>query len=178
MIGRNYYHDQDPEIMKAFEDTAFNQDKEIVELQRPEFVPFDLADELHMRFDAVAVNYRKAMREHGCKAHCRAGAQIRLTPPRHATRGRRRPARVPHEPGADAVTGSPNNDEAARRIAEARPAWTGTAHLGALVGGRRLLLHAGPPIAVPTRYQRRYATRSPSPVSTRAGPTAGTRQTR
>jgi vanillate O-demethylase monooxygenase subunit len=65
VIGRNYYHDQDPEIMKRFEDTAFNQDKEIVELQRPEFVPFDLADELHMRFDAVAVSYRKAMRDQG-----------------------------------------------------------------------------------------------------------------
>ena len=30
--------------------------------QRPEQVPFDLAAELHLKFDAVAVAYRKAMR--------------------------------------------------------------------------------------------------------------------
>ena len=40
----------------------FGQDKRIVESQRPEQVPFDLADELHLRFDAVAVAYRRAMR--------------------------------------------------------------------------------------------------------------------
>jgi hypothetical protein len=28
-------------------------------------VPFDLAAELHLRFDAVAVAYRRAMRAHG-----------------------------------------------------------------------------------------------------------------
>jgi hypothetical protein len=28
-------------------------------------VPFDLADELHLKFDAVAVNYRRAMRANG-----------------------------------------------------------------------------------------------------------------
>jgi hypothetical protein len=36
-----------------------------VESQRPEQVPFDLAAELHLRFDAVAVAYRRAMREQG-----------------------------------------------------------------------------------------------------------------
>jgi hypothetical protein len=36
----------------------------MVESQRPEKVPFDLADEMHMKFDAVAVAYRRAMREH------------------------------------------------------------------------------------------------------------------
>ena len=33
----------------------------MVESQRPEQVPFDLADELHLKFDAVAVNYRRTM---------------------------------------------------------------------------------------------------------------------
>ena len=37
----------------------------MVESQRPERVPFDLADELHLTFDAVAVAYRRAMRAHG-----------------------------------------------------------------------------------------------------------------
>jgi len=32
-----------------------------VESQRPEQVPFDLAAELHLTFDNVAINYRRAM---------------------------------------------------------------------------------------------------------------------
>jgi hypothetical protein len=36
-----------------------------VESQRPERVPFDLAAELHLKFDAVAVAYRKSMRSLG-----------------------------------------------------------------------------------------------------------------
>lgn len=40
----------------------------MVESQRPERVPFDLAAELHLKFDAVAVAYRKAMRANGLAA--------------------------------------------------------------------------------------------------------------
>jgi hypothetical protein len=43
------------------------------ESQRPERVPFDLAAELHLRFDAVAVAYRKAMRDLGLAASARIG---------------------------------------------------------------------------------------------------------
>ncbi len=64
-IARNYDHDQPASMLQEFEDTIFNQDKRVVESQRPERVPFDLADELHLRFDAVAVSYRKAMRAAG-----------------------------------------------------------------------------------------------------------------
>lgn len=64
-IGRNYYLDMDDARIREYEDTVFGQDKGIVEEQRPEFVPFDLADELHMKFDAVAVNYRRQMRAMG-----------------------------------------------------------------------------------------------------------------
>ena len=39
----------------------------MVESQRPEQVPFDLADELHLKFDAVAVAYRRAMRAEGSR---------------------------------------------------------------------------------------------------------------
>jgi hypothetical protein len=37
----------------------------VVESQRPERVPFDLAAEMHLKFDAVAINYRRAMRDQG-----------------------------------------------------------------------------------------------------------------
>ena len=52
-------------MLQEFENTIFNQDQVVVESQRPEQVPFDLADELHMKFDAVAVAYRRAMRTQG-----------------------------------------------------------------------------------------------------------------
>jgi len=64
-IARNYDLDQSPRVLQDFEDTIFNQDREVVESQRPERVPFDLAAEMHLKFDAVAINYRKAMRDQG-----------------------------------------------------------------------------------------------------------------
>ena len=64
IIAKNY-GDDDPQILKDFEDIIFGQDKFVVESQRPEQVPFDLSDELHLKFDAVAVAYRKAMKEMG-----------------------------------------------------------------------------------------------------------------
>ena len=65
IIGRNYDLDQPDTVLQAFEDTIFDQDQRIVQSQRPEQVPFDLADELHLRFDAVAINYRRAMQQQG-----------------------------------------------------------------------------------------------------------------
>jgi phenylpropionate dioxygenase-like ring-hydroxylating dioxygenase large terminal subunit len=65
IIGRNYNLDQPDRVLQEFEDTIFGQDQVVVESQRPERVPFDLADELHLKFDAVAVAYRKAMRALG-----------------------------------------------------------------------------------------------------------------
>jgi vanillate O-demethylase monooxygenase subunit len=65
LIARNYNLEQPDEVLQEFEDVIFNQDQRIVESQRPEIVPFDLAAELHLRFDAVAVAYRRAMRTHG-----------------------------------------------------------------------------------------------------------------
>ena len=64
-IGRNYNLEQSGEVLRDFEDVIFEQDRRIVESQRPERVPFDLADELHLTFDAVAVAYRRAMRSNG-----------------------------------------------------------------------------------------------------------------
>ena len=65
VIGRNYHLDQPDRVLQEFEDTIFGQDQVVVESQRPERVPFDLAAELHLKFDAVAVAYRKAMRTLG-----------------------------------------------------------------------------------------------------------------
>jgi phenylpropionate dioxygenase-like ring-hydroxylating dioxygenase large terminal subunit len=68
VIGRNYNLDQDDEVIQNFENTIFGQDQVVVESQRPDRVPFDLAAELHLKFDTVAVAYRKAMRAEGLAA--------------------------------------------------------------------------------------------------------------
>jgi len=42
-IARNYDREQPDSVLQDFEDTIFNQDRVVVESQRPERVPFDLA---------------------------------------------------------------------------------------------------------------------------------------
>jgi phenylpropionate dioxygenase-like ring-hydroxylating dioxygenase large terminal subunit len=65
LVARNYDLEQPDDVLQAFERTIFGQDQRVVESQRPDRVPFDLAAELHLTFDAVAVAYRRAMRAHG-----------------------------------------------------------------------------------------------------------------
>jgi len=65
IIGRNYDFEQPDSVLQEFEETIFGQDQRIAESQRPEQVPFDLSSELHLKFDALAVAYRKAMRAEG-----------------------------------------------------------------------------------------------------------------
>lgn len=61
LVGQNYNLDQPDRVFQEFEDVIFGQDVRVVESQRPEQVPFDLSEELHLKFDAVAVAYRRAM---------------------------------------------------------------------------------------------------------------------
>ncbi len=51
---------------QRIEDLIAEQDREIVENQRPEEIPLDLAEELHLKVpDALAMAYRKFMQELG-----------------------------------------------------------------------------------------------------------------
>ena len=63
IIGRNYNFNEPDTILQEFEKVIFDQDKRIVESQRPIQVPFDLSEELHLKFDLVAMNYRRAMKK-------------------------------------------------------------------------------------------------------------------
>jgi vanillate O-demethylase monooxygenase subunit len=65
IVGLNYDLDEPETALQEFEKVIFCQDQRIVESQRPEQVPFDLTDELHLKFDAVAVAYRRAMQAQG-----------------------------------------------------------------------------------------------------------------
>jgi phenylpropionate dioxygenase-like ring-hydroxylating dioxygenase large terminal subunit len=58
-----------PELTEADilrrQDTVFAQDRAIVETQHPERIPLDLKEELHIRSDRLAVEYRRWLRELG-----------------------------------------------------------------------------------------------------------------
>jgi len=53
------------ETLRAFQDEIAYQDLPIVESQRPELLPLDLQDELHLRSDKTAIAYRKWLNELG-----------------------------------------------------------------------------------------------------------------
>jgi vanillate O-demethylase monooxygenase subunit len=58
--ARNYALDVDDDEYLAFEGVVLEQDRPVVESQRPEMLPFDLSAELHIRgADRVSVEYRK-----------------------------------------------------------------------------------------------------------------------
>ena len=69
IVSRNYNFDQPDSTLQEFEKVVFGQDQQVVESQRPEQVPFDLAEELHLPFDAVAVNYRRTMQKQGLASY-------------------------------------------------------------------------------------------------------------
>jgi phenylpropionate dioxygenase-like ring-hydroxylating dioxygenase large terminal subunit len=51
--------------IRARQDLIFGQDRRIVESQRPERIPLDLHEELHVRSDKLAVEYRKWLKQLG-----------------------------------------------------------------------------------------------------------------
>jgi len=53
------------ETLRQFQDEIAYQDLPIVESQRPELLPLDLQDELHLRSDKTAIAYRKWLNEIG-----------------------------------------------------------------------------------------------------------------
>jgi phenylpropionate dioxygenase-like ring-hydroxylating dioxygenase large terminal subunit len=58
VLGRDY----EPRIRAIFE-----EDREVVEGQRPELLPLDLQQELHLKSDRVAIAYRKWLKDLGLK---------------------------------------------------------------------------------------------------------------
>lgn len=66
-MNYNYGFDIPEEQLRAFQDTVAGQDIPIVESQRPELLPLDLQDELHLRSDRTAIAYRKWLRQLGLK---------------------------------------------------------------------------------------------------------------
>ena len=66
VVGRNFALDQPPDRFIAFTNKVWEQDRVLVESQRPEQVPIDLKEELHVRGpDGPAIAYRKLLGELG-----------------------------------------------------------------------------------------------------------------
>jgi phenylpropionate dioxygenase-like ring-hydroxylating dioxygenase large terminal subunit len=62
LAGRNYRDEKSDDELNARHRRIFEQDKRIVESQRPEELPLDLAEELHLRGpDTPAVEYRRRL---------------------------------------------------------------------------------------------------------------------
>jgi phenylpropionate dioxygenase-like ring-hydroxylating dioxygenase large terminal subunit len=61
-IIRNHRLDEDDRTFKDFSDTIMEQDRQIVESQRPEEIPTDLREELHLKVpDASGIAYRRLL---------------------------------------------------------------------------------------------------------------------
>jgi phenylpropionate dioxygenase-like ring-hydroxylating dioxygenase large terminal subunit len=65
VMAMNYGHEIPEQELIAFQDRVTEQDRAIVESQRPELLPLDLQAELHLKSDRMAIAYRKWLREIG-----------------------------------------------------------------------------------------------------------------
>jgi phenylpropionate dioxygenase-like ring-hydroxylating dioxygenase large terminal subunit len=61
----NYADELTDETIRDFHSRIVRQDFPIVESQRPKLLPLDLQAELHLRFDKIAIAYRKWLKELG-----------------------------------------------------------------------------------------------------------------
>jgi len=61
----NYGDQHSDNDLRSFQDRVTEQDRLIVESQRPELLPLDLQSELHLRSDRMAIAYRKWLRAIG-----------------------------------------------------------------------------------------------------------------
>ena len=65
VMALNYAQEIPDDELVAFQDRVTEQDRVIVESQRPELVPLDLQSELHLRSDRMAIAYRRWLKEIG-----------------------------------------------------------------------------------------------------------------
>jgi phenylpropionate dioxygenase-like ring-hydroxylating dioxygenase large terminal subunit len=67
VMSLNYGGNVSDDELLRFQDRVTEQDRVIVESQRPELLPLDLQSELHLRSDRMAIAYRKWLRSIGLR---------------------------------------------------------------------------------------------------------------
>lgn len=65
LMSMNYGFEQPAEELRRFQDRVTAEDIPIVESQRPELLPLDLQEELHLRSDRIAIAYRRWLKQLG-----------------------------------------------------------------------------------------------------------------
>ena len=65
VAGYNYASDLSDQDINDFHSLIIGQDKPILESQRPELLPIDLAEELHLRSDLFTSRYRRHLKDIG-----------------------------------------------------------------------------------------------------------------
>jgi phenylpropionate dioxygenase-like ring-hydroxylating dioxygenase large terminal subunit len=65
ILALNYSADVPDEELRLFQDRITAQDIPVVESQRPELLPLDLQEELHLRSDRTAIAYRQWLKQIG-----------------------------------------------------------------------------------------------------------------
>lgn len=61
LYARNFDQDEPLERMRALENRIYEEDRFVMEKQRPEELPIDLHEEVHIRADRASIMYRKAL---------------------------------------------------------------------------------------------------------------------
>ena len=64
-MSMNYGFETPSQEIIDFQDAVTGEDIPIVESQRPELLPLDLQEELHLRSDRTAIAYRKYLKQLG-----------------------------------------------------------------------------------------------------------------
>lgn len=67
VMSFNYETNQSDQEISRFQDLIFSQDKPVVESQRPEDLPLDLREELHLTIDQISMAYRRYLDEQNVK---------------------------------------------------------------------------------------------------------------
>jgi len=67
VFAMNYGFEISEDALRAFQGTVVMQDKAVVESQRPELLPLDLQEELHLRSDRMAIAYRRWLKAMGLR---------------------------------------------------------------------------------------------------------------
>ena len=69
IVCRNFDLDQPASEVIAFQMRVYDEDKRIVESQRPVELPLDPTEEVHVKADLISVEYRRQLRRLGVAAH-------------------------------------------------------------------------------------------------------------
>jgi hypothetical protein len=64
-LARNFDKDSSVEAVRAFNLAVFNEDRVLVECQKPEDLPLDLTLEVHIAADRSSVAYRRLLKQMG-----------------------------------------------------------------------------------------------------------------